>query len=114
MGVTVDPSNCQYFSHTTTTMSLSRFLGGRVVLLARARVNSRAGMSTKPNPPALPEFDTAKDIGLLHLWPVLLGVAVITSMSLYVSPFLTARGTGLGTRTGPEQSTPVLNCSRCL
>merc|ERR1712080_236119 len=70
-----------------TTMSLSRFLGGRVVLLARARVNSRAGMSTKPNPPALPEFDTAKDIGLLHLWPVLLGVAVITSMSLYVSPF---------------------------
>merc|ERR1712018_230190 len=95
MGVTVDQSNCQYcshptptsLSHTTTSMSLSRFLTGRVVLLARARVNNRAGMSTKPNPPALPEFDTARDIGLAHLWPVLLGVAVITGMSLYISPF---------------------------
>merc|ERR1712018_263161 len=80
-------SNCQYFSHTTTSMSLSRFLTGRVVLLARARFNSKARMSTKTNPPALPEFDTAKDIGPVHLLPVLLGVAVITSMSLYVSPF---------------------------
>jgi len=50
-------------------------------------------MSTKPaaKEETLPVFDAAVGIRLADLMPVLVGVAVITGMSLSISPFTTGQ-----------------------
>jgi len=50
-------------------------------------------LATKPaaREESLPQFDPAVGISLADLVPVLVGVAVITGMSLSISPFTTGQ-----------------------